>query len=114
MYHGLQGRVYAMLQQIPWSRERRRKDEALVRLLTNKKTWDGHISAFTLDELVDLAKDFNSADRYWRLLTGEHKELRGNDYDTKQVVEQRKQIELGFEPGYAESTRQLTHIPTNW
>lgn len=98
-----------MLQAVSWTRERRNKDLALVKLLTNKKQWDGEIAAFRLSELVDLAKDFNSADRYWRLLTGHHKELRGSDYDTKAIVEQRFEIEqLGMEPGYYQDTRVRT------
>lgn len=107
LYHGLQGRVHTMLTQIPWSRERVRKDEALTRLLTNKKTWDGHLSAFTLTELVEFAKDYASSDRYWRLLTKDHEELRGSDWDTKQIVEERKQLEIGYEPRYHENVRSL-------
>lgn len=86
-----------MLQSIEWTRERRRKDEALVKLLTAHWTRQSPPSESTLIELV---KDFNSADRYWRLLTAAHEGLRGTDYDTKQIVEQRKELSLGYQPGY--------------
>lgn len=107
IYSGLQSRVYKLLQNYPEARERRNKDYWLVKLLTNKKSWDGDISAFRLQELVELAKDFNSADRYWRLLTGNHSELRGNDYDTKPIVEQRKTLNLGYEMGYHQNIKKL-------
>lgn len=110
IYSGLQGKVYRMLQQVSWTRERVNKDKALVKLLTLDKPWDGEITAFRLSELVELAKDFNSADRYWRLLTSAHPELRGSDYDTKPIVEQRKQIEIGYEPNYKENLRKLETI----
>lgn len=109
-YAGLQGKVYLMLSEVPWTRNRVNKDKALVKLLTNKKQWDGDLAAFRLNELVDLAKDYNSADRYWRLLTAEHTELRGNDYDTKQIVEQRKELSLGYESGFHENVRKLTQV----
>lgn len=110
IYHGLQSRVYHMLQEIPWTRERSRKDEAIVKLLTNKKTWDGHLSAFTLPELTDLVKDHNSADRAWRLIIDAHKELRGSDYEDKKILEQKKQLDLGYTPGYHQDVKQLALI----
>lgn len=112
LYQGLQGRVHRMLQEIPWTRERANKDRALVKLLTNKKQWDGDLAAFRLSELVDIAKDFDSANRYWRLLLDDdhHPELRGRDYDTKQIVEERAQLSLGYESGYHENVKRLELI----
>lgn len=52
------------------------------------------------DLLADIVTDIQNADRYWRMHTAEHAELRGTDYDTKMTVEQAKQIELGYEPNY--------------
>lgn len=108
IYHGLQGKVYKLLQLRPLARERRNKDYYLVRLLTDNKQWDTDMAVFRVTELVEMAKDFNSADRYWRLLTSAHLELRGSDYDTKQIVEQRKELELGYEVGFHEINKKVT------
>ena len=101
----LQNRVHQMLKEIPWTRERLRKDEAIVKLLTNKKQWDGNKTVFTLQELTDLAKDFDSANRYWRLLTARHTELQGRDYKDKIIYEQRKILDLDYEMGYNSLSR---------
>lgn len=97
-YSGLQGRVYRMLQSVPWTRERHNKDKAIVKLLT---------AHGVPTDLVGFIQDANSADRYWRLLTSEHKELRGEDYNTKAIVEQRTQVSLGYEANYHENVKQL-------
>lgn len=105
IYHGLQSRVYKMLQEIPWTRERRRKDEALIRLLTNNKQWDGEMAVFRLSELVEIAKDYDTANRYWRQILAENPSLQGRDYSTKKILEQRKEISLGYEVGYDHDRR---------
>lgn len=91
-YHGLQGQLYRYLQEEPKARERRAKDRALCNLLIRNYPALRNIPKETLIEVV---RDFNALDRYWRLLTSLHPELRGSDYDTKQVVEERKQLQLG-------------------
>jgi hypothetical protein len=107
-YTGLQGKVFRMLEAVPWTRERHRKDEALVKLITAKKDWNNNVVAtFSLKELTYLAHDFNSADRYWRQHLSNHPELRGMDYDTKEIVEQRKEIQLGYEPGFHEVNKKI-------
>lgn len=52
--------------------------------------------------MTALIQDANSMDRYWRKLTRENPELRGIDYETKKIVVQRKQKDLGYESGYFE------------
>lgn len=101
-----------MLVAVPWTRERRFKDKALTKLLTSNKSWDGELSAFRFSELIDLVGDYNAADRYWRLLTERHGELRGSDYADKVAYAQKKQLDLGYEPSYHENVKKLAEIAT--
>ena len=95
MYKGLQGQLHDYLKAEPRARERSLKDRAIVNLLNQTyKALD------TKESRIAFVQDYNSLDRYWRLLTARHPELRGKDYDTKQIVEQRKEIELGYEVGF--------------
>lgn len=100
-YSGLQGHMHSFLQRNVWARERRNKDKAIVMALYEKNY--GYPK--NPRELVEFVQDYNSADRYWRLILANHSELRGTDYETKQIVEQRAQITLGYESGYHELSR---------
>lgn len=97
MSHPLHNRVLNMLTSLPWTRERRQKDIALVRLLTSH--WTKTIVP-SESALIDLVKDYDSANRLWRKCLEEHESLRGHDYKDKKVYEQKKQIELGMESGF--------------
>lgn len=98
IYSGLQLRVYRMLQGVVWTRERRRKDEALVSLLTSNWTFE---RPPTKEALIELVRDYNTADRFWRKLLEVHPEIRGQDYLDKRKYAEKKKIELGFEVGYS-------------
>lgn len=50
--------------------------------------------------MVEIVDDVVAYERYWRKILLDNPELRGMDYDTKKVVVQKKQIELGYEGGY--------------
>lgn len=95
MYKGLQGELYEYLKSEPRARERSLKDRAIVNLL-NKR----YPVLETKESRIAFVQDYNSLDRYWRLLTAEHIELRGSDYETKRIVEERKQKEIGYESGF--------------
>ncbi len=99
----LQIRVLNMLRAIPEARERRQKDYYLVKLLTSH--WSSGNPS--INALVDLVRDYNSADRFWRKSLEENESLRGRDYGDKVKYEQKKQIELGMESGYHEVNRKL-------
>ena len=80
-------------------RERCNKDRGIVNLLLTKyKTI--FLADIPKETLISFIQDANSMDRYWRKQTGLNPELRGSDYDTKKLVVQRKQIELGYEENY--------------
>ena len=85
------------LEKEPRGRERMQHQRAMVNLLLVKYP---ELNSVPKDKLVDFAHDFESYCRLWRKCLEECPELRGKDYDTKQIVEQEYQIGLGYESGY--------------
>lgn len=85
--------VIAYLKEDTRLRERVNKDKGIANLIMKKYNIN-----IPKDKRDDIIKDILSADRYWRMALLENEELRGNDYQTKQIVEQRKELELGYQP----------------
>lgn len=83
-------------------RERKNKNLGIAEILVEKY----HINA-SPDRVKAIIEDANSMDRYWRLILGERKDLRGNDYDTKRKVEEEKEMELGYSPHFHQDNAQL-------
>lgn len=46
-------------------------------------------------------------DRAWRKALQENPELRGSDYSDKEVLEQSKELELGYAPNYQKDIKTL-------
>ena len=86
----------------PRARERMNYQRAMVNLLLVKYPV---LKEVPKEKLVDFCHDFESYCRLWRKVTEECPELRGKDYDTKDVVEQDYQIKIGYEPGYEKDIR---------
>lgn len=87
----------------PKARERRNKDRALVNLLLKENYVVSDLisrNLITKERLIDFCHEFTNFDRCWRKVTEEREDLRGGDYDEKTVLEQRAQINLGYEPRY--------------
>lgn len=76
-------------------RERKNRMEIIAKMLIEKY----HINTEP-SRVKAIIEDANSMDRYWRLILMERKDLQGNDYDTKRIVEEKKELELGYEVGY--------------
>jgi hypothetical protein len=95
------------LQSEPRARERTNKDRAIVNLLVahnpTLKTIDKNV-------LVDLVKDHNSMDRMWRKILEERPDLRGADYWDKEILEQKKILNLGYEVGYSRDKKLLDKL----
>ena len=89
----------------PHFRERHAKDRGIANLLIEKYNLD-----ISKEKLTEIIQDANSMDRYWRMIMNENPELRGNDYDTKDIVESRKEMELGYETGYLGDVKKLREI----
>jgi len=70
-----------------WARERRHKNLAIFRFTQS-------------NEGEDLVHAILGADRLWRQILSDRKDLRGTDYDKKEVLSQEAQLNLGYIPGY--------------
>lgn len=81
------------LEQEPKARERKNKNRAIGNLLI--ENYHLTISKETMQEIV---AETLSMDRKWRKTLEDRPELRGTDYDEKEVLAQRKELELGYEP----------------
>ena len=74
-------------------RFRKNKNKGIANLLAEKY----HIE-IPKDKRDDFIADVLSADRCWRKSLEDFPELRGADYDQKEVLEQTAQISLGYLP----------------
>lgn len=103
----MRNELQCYLEEKPVARERRFKDRGIVFFLLRRLNHEPlETQTLTTDELIDLVKDFNSADRYWRMLLAEYPHLRGTDYNDKHEYEQRKELSLGYEAGYYHDTKR--------
>jgi len=89
------------------ARERRYRERHLVDFILENGEYKFPL---TKSRLIDFVHDFASADRYWRMTLKERKDLRGKDYDTKDIVEQQKEIELGFSPNHYKDVATLKRL----
>lgn len=90
-----------LLKEYPTARERSNKNKAIAFLLQRKYRIDLPASTLT-----DLVAECHTLDRQWRKLLQDNPSLRGSDYDQKMELEQKKQIELGYEVGYHKDIKQ--------
>ena len=86
-------------------RERRKKDKGIALILKEKYKLDVDTSLLTR-----LIQDANSMDRFWRKSLLENEHLRGNDYGDKRSLEQKKEVELGYEENYRANVKKLRTI----
>lgn len=85
----------------PLARERKNKARAIGNVLIQKYNLD-----ISKDFMMEIVADAVNADRMWRKILEERPDLRGKDYDDKEVLEQQKQVELGYRPGYFQDVKQ--------
>lgn len=88
----------------PKARERAGRTNGIVNVLLD---YYPALRQFPKIDLIDFCKDYVSLERKWRMILKERPELRGKDYDDKEVLEQETQIELGYEPGYNELKKSI-------
>lgn len=97
--------ILQYLKDYPEFRERSKKGKWIAGIVLKK--YGIPMTPELKDKLQDLFTDITNADRYWRLHTNEYEELRGSDYGTKIIVEQEKQLELGYTPGFRQDTKVI-------
>ena len=78
------------LESEPRARERREKDRALVNLLLKRHPKLQNAleqREMTKDDLIAIVQDFDSLNRFWRMILKECPGLRGQDYNDKDDLE---------------------------
>jgi hypothetical protein len=90
-----------------WFRERTNKNFGIAKLLIRQYNLDGKIDPKTLE---DMLAEHATLDRTWRKVLQENPHLRGQDYDEKVILEQKKVLELGYEIGASIDNKQKTLI----
>ena len=80
-----------LLQNEPRARERSNKNRAIGNLMIKQYN-------LTIDkaQMADMVGEILSQDRKWRKILEENPELRGSDYGDKDILEQKKIVELGY------------------
>lgn len=94
--------VLTYLKQEPRFRQRSAKWRGIADLLIKKYNLD-----IDRRKLADVIADGSTADRSWRMALKENKDLRGTDYNDKDILEEQAQINLGYTPNYHEDVRKL-------
>ena len=92
----LEDKLRTYLQDTPKARERMNKVRAICNLLQRNHPSIQGLSKEVIMEIID---ETIALERYWRKILLDNPELRGADYETKRLVVQRKQVELGYEGG---------------
>lgn len=96
--------ILQYLRDYPAFRERSTKNKWLGGIIFKK--YGIEITPKMKDQMQDIISDLQSADRAWRKILEEHEELRGSDYGEKTILEQKKQLELGYEPNYYQDIKK--------
>lgn len=105
--------VVEYLESEPKFRERKNKDRGIVNLLARRYGVLGYLlkrKEIDIMTVVAIIKDAASIDREWRQTLQFNPPLRGKDYEDKKILEQEKQIELGYEVGYANDVKKLKNL----
>jgi hypothetical protein len=85
--------IKTYLEQQPLARERKNKNRCLANLII--KEYNIEIDK---GKLTDIVGEILNMDRAWRKVLEENENLRGQDYKEKVILEQKKMLELGYEP----------------
>ena len=89
----LRDMVEEFLVEAPMFRERIHKDRGIVHLLIKRNGMPEDKK-----KLVKFVHDYASADRSWRQILEDRKDLRGKDYAEKAQLVEKKRRELGYTP----------------
>jgi hypothetical protein len=91
-------------------RERKNKDRGIVILLIDIYPAMNLPIRMDMRDLTQMIRDAATMDRAWRQILEDRKDLRGADYDQKEIVEQKKQVELGYTPGHDKDVKTLKQV----
>lgn len=97
-------KIKGYLEKSTKARERSNKNRFIAYLLDKKYNVGMGISTTTLESLI---VDASSYDRAWRQVLQHEAHLRGKDYYDKVMLEQDKELELGYMPGHESDIKKL-------
>jgi hypothetical protein len=98
--------IKSKLESHPDFRERKHRGKYLA-ILALRECKLEKTDKLTHEELSSVCVAYGSLERAWRSVTADYKELRGTDYDQKVELEQKKQIELGYQPSFEQLNKKL-------
>lgn len=94
------------LKKEPRARERKNKNRAIANVILQP-----YLKGFGINGnkeiMADMVGEILSLDRKWRKILEENPDLRGTDYEQKDILEQQAQINLGYEPDYKNNVAKL-------
>lgn len=96
--------VLRYLESEPRFRERENKNRGIVNLLLKKYP---QFAGLKKETLISFTKDASSYDRAWRRCLELNEGLRGSDYNKKTMLQQKKILELGYQPGIKRDIKLL-------
>lgn len=88
----------------PKARERKNKNRAIGNII--KKKYYSNLMQVEQSRMADIVSEVLNLDRKWRLILKENPDLRGSDYKEKDILEQEKMLQLGYEPNYFNDIKQ--------
>ncbi len=91
----LRSLVENFLVKTPMFRERIHKDRGIAHLLIEKPEYSV-LKGIRKEVLTRFVQDYTSMDRSWRQILQERPELRGKDYEEKDMKVNSKRLELGY------------------
>lgn len=97
--------IKSKLERHPLARERSHKNRFIATMLFKK--YDMRMQTGMDVALVEgIGVDFSSYDRAWRQVLQHEASLRGKDYDDKKTLEQERELELGYQPGFFQDIKK--------
>lgn len=103
----LQNKVKEYLEYQPQARERKNRSRAVWNILTKKMYPQRNIESVSKELFDEYFVDIMSINRYILWVQQHYPELRGSDYEDKTNLEQKKKLELGYEPGHYQRSKKL-------
>ena len=93
-------KVKLKLEQHTYFRERRKRAEGLMILTLRELGLEGK-EWYTIENLIDISKKYDSYRHEWDAVTKDYENLRGRDWEDKERLEQEKIMSYGtYEVGY--------------
>ena len=99
----IQEKIEKYLESNPVFRERRNKNRMIAGILKSQFGLQD-----SLNTVEAVAVEASSLDRAWRKALQDRPELRGDDYQSKQSLENKSRIELGYGAGFSRRIEKPT------